>query len=75
MSEVTSTSAYTELVSQALPRLYGMARRIAGADAEDLVQETRAFHQDQRCVELKVLKIAPGGSTHTTPTSIRMTRS
>ena len=47
MSKVTSTSAYTEMVSQALPRLYGMARRMAGTDAEDLVQETllRAFRR------------------------------
>ena len=37
--------AFQDLARAHLPRLYGLARRLAGRDAEDLVQETlvRAF--------------------------------
>ena len=73
MSKVTSTSAYTEMVSQALPRLYGMARRMAGTDAEDLVQETllRAFRRfDQLVATIGAIQQDPSQAKMTFRTGV-----
>jgi RNA polymerase sigma-70 factor (ECF subfamily) len=37
---VKSDAEFADLVRPALPRLYGLARRLVGKEAEDLVQET-----------------------------------